>query len=564
MKVKHHLIILALLILFSNRIYGQFGPIGYDFKDPYVEFGGLKFAVRLSTEDNIYCPLQTHMEVSGSSEEKLVINCNTLSAAGGQLISKGNIQLTLNDLGNSRISIYVSGSHPTEKCKSVLVLIKGIDVKSMISEYPVAKGVKEYNNNNIRVSYPSRAATMPLVFFPTTEKEWFILSKDKQIRRKGFACSYDHLSKEPVILISHDEDARRMSNNIESPEWILGSGETRLNLVKERCNDLENFFGLETYKDKPGSASIDNIKLAVFFHGIHFTGHMFNTFKQMEDQLRWVCKSVDGKNVMAFLPAWDGRYYNTYPEHEPDLRMGGAEGLKAFVDAAHDMDVKVVLMLGGPNLATFKFLEENNMMDAALLKRNRFPQVQDWLDWNIDLTIETMGMIMNFGNPKYNQYMIDKTAELFDEFKVDGVFLDGTLRWENSPDYSAYEGLLRYTGELRKKYPDKWLMGEDGYDVVYGLFDMFHTSGGPLGLENFLLRYTRQFYYLSYPAENGSSGVHEIGWSVGSPTITNANPDYTIPSLSLMHGDIEKYGDSILEKIEKYKNWELKKCPIMD
>jgi hypothetical protein len=69
---------------------------------------------------------------------------------------------------------------------------------------------------------------------------------------------------------------------------------------------------------------------------------------------------------------------------------------------------------------------------------------------------------------------------------------------------------------------------------------------------------------LSYPAENGSSGVHEIGWSVGSPTITNADPDYTIPSLSLIYGDIDKYEDSILDKINKYKNWELKKCPIMD
>ena len=43
-------------------------------------------------------------------------------------------------------------------------------------------------------------------------------------------------------------------------------------------------------------------------------------------------------------------------------------------------------------------------------------------------------------------------------------------------------------------------MGEDGYDLVYGLFDLFHTSGGPLGLENYLLRYTRQFYYLAYPS----------------------------------------------------------------
>ena len=52
MKVQNHLILLILLILYSENILAQFGPIGYDFKDPYVEFGGLKFAVRLSTENN--------------------------------------------------------------------------------------------------------------------------------------------------------------------------------------------------------------------------------------------------------------------------------------------------------------------------------------------------------------------------------------------------------------------------------------------------------------------------------------------------------------------------------
>jgi len=107
-------------------------------------------------------------------------------------------------------------------------------------------------------------------------------------------------------------------------------------------------------------------------------------------------------------------------------------------------------------------------------------------------------------------------------------------------------------------------MGEDGYDVVYGLFDMFHTSGGPLGLENYMLRYTRQFYYLSYPAENGSAGVHEIGWSLNSPTVTSAKPEYTIPSISLFDSIIETYGDTIREKLKDYKKWQIKESPIMD
>jgi len=267
--------------------------------------------------------------------------------------------------------------------------------------------------------------------------------------------------------------------------------------------------------------------------------------------------------VLAFLPAWDGRYYCTYPEHRPDERMGGAEELRRFVGRAHKLGVKVVLMLGGPNLANFKFLKDHAMMDAALKGREGYPQLQNWLDWNSDLSIETMGLIMNFGHPQYRQYMIAKTAELFDTFDVDGVFLDGTLRWDNCPDYSPYEGLLQYTKEIRARYPAKLLMGEDRYDAIYGLFDMFHTSGGPLGLENYLLRYTRQFYYLSYPAANGSAGIHEIGWSLNSPTINSAMPEFTVPSISLFDGIIQGYGDAISGKLRDCKTWKLEECPAM-
>ena len=51
--------------------------------------------------------------------------------------------------------------------------------------------------------------------------------------------------------------------------------------------------------------------------------------------------------------------------------------------------------------------------------------------------------------------------------------------------------------------------------------------------------------------------VHEIGWSNDSHTINNADPKYTIPSISLFHGDKEKYELQIREKLKSYKNWEL-------
>ena len=565
--MKNKLVLSFFLFVFSFGLYAQFGTIGYDFKDPYVDFLGLKFAIRLSTDNNIYCPNPEQMNIKKLSENEVVLHSNSLSSAGGQLISGGSIELKLSLTADNRISISAKGSHPTEISKTILVLIKGIKVKSMVSEQPQAKGVKDFKDKKgIRVSYPSRAATMPLVFFTTSDKEWHVISKDRKIRKKGFACLYDHLTNEPVILLSHDADMRKISTNIKAPQWVLGNDLPRIEVVKERCVDLEEYFGLTPFnrKQKVHKDWIDNLKLVTFLHGTHWTGYIFNTYDQMGEQLEWISQTVDGKQILVFLPAWDGRYYVNYPEHEPERRMGGSDGLKRLVKKAHRLGMKIVLMLGGPNLSTFEFLKKNDMMGTGLKTPSGHQELQNWLDWNTDLKIETMGLIMNFGHPKYLDYMISKTSELFDIYGIDGVFLDGTLRWQNSPDYSAYEGLVKYTKEIRKKYPQKLIMGEDGYDAVYGLFDLFHTSGGPLGLENYLLRYTRQFYYLAYPSENGSAGIHEIGWSNDSHTIKNADPKYTIPSISLFYGDKEKYGFQIREKLKSYKNWELKWTPLME
>jgi hypothetical protein len=564
MKPSKHQLLFIFFLALSPFASAQFGPLGYDFGDPYVEFEGLRFALRLSTENNIYGPEAGKLTIDRSLPGTLILKSSGLSAAGGQLNAPGELELRITSQGNRQFSIGAHGSHPEENCLTLVILIKGIQADTFVSEYPQAKGIHPFSGEGgFQYSYPSRAATMPLSFISTPDGEWFVLSRDREIRRKGFGCYQDYLSGEPVVVLSHDEDTRKLARSITAPEWELGFGRNRQEIVMQRCRDLEAHFGLVPWTEKKNTRWIDSLKVVAFFHGVHWTGHMYNTFDQMGEQLEWICESMDGRQLMAFLPAWDGRYYTTYPEHLPDARMGGTEGLLRFVETAHRLGVKVVLMLGGPNLATFDFLEKHQMTDAALKGPDGLPQVQNWLDWNADLAKETMGLIMNFGHPKYLDHMIGKTAELFDLYGVDGVFLDGTLRWENAPDYSPYEGLVQYTREIRTRYPEKLIMGEDGYDAIYGLFDMFHTSGGPLGLENFILRYTRQFYYLSYPAENGSAGIHEIGWSDSSPTIRKAHPEYTIPSVSMLNGILDRHEDAIREKLSEYQKWKLRQCSIM-
>ena len=181
--MNKNLILSLSLLIISLKLHSQFGTIGYDFKDPYVSFADLNFAVRLSTDNNIYCPNPEEFNIEKISENEIILKSNSLSAAGGQLISKGFIELKIERGTDQRIKILASARHNSELAKSILVLIKGIDVKYMVSEQIQAKGVQEFiDKKGIRVSYPSRSATMPLVFLTTPNEEWYVLSKDKKKR----------------------------------------------------------------------------------------------------------------------------------------------------------------------------------------------------------------------------------------------------------------------------------------------------------------------------------------------------------------------------------------------
>ena len=178
------------------------------------------------------------------SENEIILKSNSLSAAGGQLISKGFIELKIQRGTDKRIKILASARHNSELAKSILVLIKGIDVKFMVSEQIQANGVQEFiDKKEIRVSYPSRSATMPLVFLTTPNEEWYVLSKDKKIRRKGFACSYDHLSNEPVFLSAMIQICEKVTfysiANVGFWKKYKKRGD-----CKERCIDLEKYFDI--------------------------------------------------------------------------------------------------------------------------------------------------------------------------------------------------------------------------------------------------------------------------------------------------------------------------------
>lgn len=526
--------------------------IGYDFRDTWVELGGFQFAVRLATKGNLYAPDQNRLTIERQAEG-VTLRADGLQWAGGQRTCEGSMELVLSIEGGV-VTARGRASHATEICRSMVLLVRGMAILSLVGE---SDNMPEHPLSERRdadtLQWPGREATMPLVMIKCENEECFALSRDKRVRKKAFGAHYDHLLGEPVLVLAHSEDARSRRNEMELPAWELGRGLSRRAVVARRFSDLEANFGMKPFDRHPERQWVKDLQLVVNLHGVHWTGYVFLTYDQQAEVLKEICRHIDGRRVLAFLPAWEGRYYVLSPECGPAEELGGEAGLRRLIDVAHGLGVRIIPMLDGPNLATEKYLQKNGMMDARLRNADGDPLPQNWCDWDSDLNPEKGGWLVNYGHPGYCDAMVVISSGLIERYDFDGIFLDGAIRWENSPDYSPYEGMKRWGDEMRRRHPQALLMAEDGYDLLWDIFGLFATSMQPLGIEQAMLRYTRQSWYLAYPAPGGSGGIHEQAWF--SRTANGQMTEYIIPTFAAVDDTLSDHRAELEEAVKRAANW---------
>lgn len=531
--------------------------IGYDFGDTFLQVNDLQFAVRLATYENLYAPDPAQLEVR-ATDAGSALHARGLIWGGGQQRASGALALEITRGGDGRYIVNARGEHATETVKSIVLLVRGLDLVA-ITFAPGDRATPvetAWGKGWIRARrYPFRGAAMPLIFIETQAGgEWFALSKDTQVRAKYYASFFDYLSGKQILALSHEEDARTPGHTLEMPAWHLGAVSDRAEVVLERCRDLESNFGLVPYTRRTDvPAWLNEIQLVAYLHGEHWTGHVFNTFDRMGEILHWIAERIEGKHVMAFLPAWDGRYYYNYPLYEPSARLGGSEGLKRLVEQAHRLGIQVVPMLGA-NGANIEYVKRLGLSEAVMQDAWGIEKRLDWVDWDYDLATENNGMLMNLGHPGYRAYMLERASRLVDEFGVDGIFLDITFWWENDPRYSPYEGTRAWADEMRRRYPHLLLMAENSYDALWESFPMWAEDQGPTGHSAALYRYARQTYYLAHPSPgSGSGGIHEGAWFYQGWKWNV--PELTVPALSVVEDTITTHARETEAEIERARQW---------
>ncbi|HEY6943601.1 MAG TPA: hypothetical protein VI431_00570 [Candidatus Acidoferrum sp.] len=531
----------------------SFFKFSFDFPEPSVSFENLQFSFRVYTFENTYAPDASMMTVEPASDGLHVL-CKGFVWAGDQQKARGLLEARITRNG-SFVECQAT-AEMGQPIKSIAAILRSVP-RGKIS---VAGGnFFDPKDNELLFGYPFGGGSLfvaggmdsPVLVIQSGEKEYFFLSALlKEVRASRFYLQPGE--KGYRVELTHEREGWARSKRIGSAVWRVGLADSLEAAYRPHFEHVEKAFAIpdwESRSDVP--AWFREVKLVVSLHGMHWTGYIFNDFAKCLKILEWVATQIPGKQVLVFLPAWDGRYYWNYPIYKPDPRLGGEQGFRTLIDKGHTMGFHFMPMFG-MNAANKLLPEFKNFADATTDQIDGDAFNLNWVDWDNDRHNEGNGGYMNLGVPSWRNWLSARIADILSTYHADAYFLDIAGGWENNTKADMHEGTRLLVEGLHKKFPDVLVCGEMPYDALMSFMPLFHVfSGG--GYPQAMKKYVRAFQHLSLPAPGrGSSGVHESGFGHFDPKTLNLGKEQ-IPTITVVDDTFEKHRDVMAEIIQKAK-----------
>ena len=532
-----------------------FMKFSFDFPEPSVEFAGLRFGFLVFTRENTYALDAGAMSADGTGDT-LALSATRLVWAGGQESVPGRVNARLRREGDAVICDVTA--EMGQPIKAVTVVVRGIprgklstggepfDPKDdeVLWGYPFGGGDLFGDNT-------ARGMGTPLTVVQSSDGNCIALSSlDDRVRTKRFY--FQPGDQGYRVELVHEVEGWLDRKTVQVPTWRVGRAASLDAAVAPHYAHLERAYHIprwETRTDVPDW--LRRTQLVVTLHGMHFTGYIFNDYGRMLEILRWIATQIPADRVLAFISAWDGRYYWDYPTYQVAPRMGGEAGFRRLVQEGQRLGFKIMPMFGA-NAANYKLANFASFADAATARVDGDPFNLNWVDWDNDRHQEGFGVYMNLGVESWRRWLTTRIADVIDRYGVDAYFLDIIGGWVNNTKADMHEGARALVTELRTRYPRVLACGEFLYDALLEFFPLYHASYSP-----HYVPYARFFSHLSHPAPGrGSSGVHESGFSRwDATTLSLSKREGLIPTLNIVDDTFIRYRDQMTAVIAQAKAW---------
>jgi hypothetical protein len=557
----------------------SFFKFSFDFPEPSVAFGGHRFGFLVFTPENTYGLDRSKLRVekldagtagrvgaggaqSAAAETNgggvaadiaLRLVCDGFVWAGGQQTAPGRLEATFRRAGDIiEWDVVAQLEHPIRNLTTIvrdvprgrLALAGGTDFDPKDDE--VLAGYA-FGAGDL---FTSRSIATPLALVQPSAGDpgdvFFASSLDDRVRPKRFYFQPGESAYRLELV--HEHDAWRDDTRITVPRWRIGRAASADAAVAMHVAHLEAAYGLKSWAARDDVAPwMRRIALVITLHGMHWTGYVFNDFAGMLEILKWVAVRIDAHRVLVFLPAWDGRYYWSYPEFVVSQRMGGESGLRRLMDEAHRMGFRMMPMFGA-NAANRNMPSWPKIEAGATRKIDGNIFYLDWVDWNNDRHNEGFGTYMNLGADAWRQWLEARIADAIERYGADAYFLDIVGGHVNSTNGDMHEGTRRLVMDLRRRYPHVLCVGEMPYDALHGFIAVYQAGNGAIWR-----KYSVYFEHLSTPAPGrGSSGVHESGFGRFDPKTLDLRPE-AIPTLQVVDDTFREHRDVMEAVIRRAK-----------
>lgn len=530
-----------------------FMKFSFDFPEPSVVFDGYEVGFRVFTHENVY-GLDGGALTARPDADGLEVTCDRFVWAGGQQSSPGRLvaQLTGSAGGvESRVSVEMD-----RPIKAVATIVRGVP-RGHLS----GGGVPFFDprDDEVLFGYPfsggdldgpqgNRSLPTPLVMVQAGDGIVALSSLDDRVRTKRFYFQPGDAGYRVEMVAETEGWAETRS--FAAPAWRIARHPSAATAADSHFAHVARAYHLPRWSDRddvPGW--LRRTALVVTLHGMHYTGYVFNDYARMLAILEWIATKIPADRVLAFVAAWDGRYYWNYPLYAPDPRMGGEAGFEALVKGAQARGFRVMPMFGA-NAANRRLPEFARFADAVTAKIDGDRMDINWVDWDNDRHQDGWLTYMNLGVESWRRWLGDRIAAVIDRYGVDAYFLDIAGGWVNNTKADMHGGLRRLVTDLRGRYPNVLACGEMHYDALLEFIPLYHSFGQTLVADQ-VLGYGRFFQHLSHPAPGrGSTGVHEAGFERWDPA-TLSLTDAQMPTLNIVDDTFDRHRAEMAAVIDR-------------
>lgn len=530
--------------------------LSFDPHDPLYDLpgsAGIRWGVEIFTTKNLYQIDPAHATLSADGMQ---LDVSSLSWAGQQQKSAGSIRVQIRKDGDA--FVWKIEAEHDEPLKAVKLMLWGLPASAFEQGWWQPTSTVGWQlatptlTAPVKWNYPWREWLTPWACAGERDGEALVCVsfRDAKVRAKRL---YTHLppyaDEKPVVELIYEEDAADWGSTISTCEMRLRVTDSIEAVNADFDAHLaftEAAYGLKAWETRDDVPDwMRDIKLVLNLHGQHWTGYVFNTFDQMAETLKTITQQVPGKNILAYIPGFEGRYYYAYPHYRPGEALGGDTAFRRLVATANELGVKLMPMFGmhGANVQVYPDYERS----AFRSRTDSYLTLVNMPDWDTDRFGEDDQVFLNPGEPVFRQHLLEQVSAIVRDYGVSGVFLDTSACWFNDPRHNLFEGYQLLVDALHERHPGLLVAGEGWYDAILGVLPVNQTwlnIDRHFKYPQLLTRYGRALGHLAEGAPGAvSTGVHERGFSYKqSGAVTPGH----IVSVGIADDSMSKYADEVI------------------